>query len=64
MVADCQHRLNPYTEGDRRIGTHAKACKPRSAGGSCEMSCRCWCHGITKHMNGDVRADSEREAER
>lgn len=48
-------KLNSYTEGDARTKTHAKAC---SISGPHPMSCRCWCHGITRHPNGALRPDS------
>ena len=48
-------KLNPYTEGDGRIELHATACGRH---GGCRMSCRCWCHGITRHMNGALRRDA------
>jgi hypothetical protein len=47
--------LNPRTEGDRREGRHAKACRTYH----CEWCCRCWCHGMVKHPNGALRADAE-----
>lgn len=47
--------LSEYCEGDARKKRHAIACGKLSP--SCSMSCRCWCHGITRHLNGDVRPD-------
>jgi len=46
--------LNPWREGDSRTGVHAKACKKHG----CLMSCRCWCHGITLHLNDRLRIDA------
>jgi len=46
--------LNEYTEGDSRENKHAIACRKNV----CEMRCQCWCHGITRHENGDLRDDA------
>jgi hypothetical protein len=47
--------LHARTEGDRRTGTHSWYCQR----GRCnEGPCRCWCHGITKHLNGARRPDA------
>lgn len=57
MPEQSSDRLNPWTEGDARTQTHAKGCGRGRPG--CAMYCRCWCHGITKHQNGTIRADAE-----
>lgn len=46
--------MDRYTEGDARNRVHAMTCGPRE----CGFLCRCWCHGITLHRNGERRADA------
>jgi hypothetical protein len=53
-----QSKVNPVTEGDRRTETHARDCGGKNGRGACPMYCRCWCHGITKHTNGERRPDA------
>jgi hypothetical protein len=47
--------LSPSTEGDRRTNTHSWYCQKRRCA---DGPCRCWCHGVTKHLNGDTRPDA------
>ena len=57
-MGDVPHAyLNPETEGDARRKRHAKACRDHL----CQMHCRCWCHGVRHHMNGELRADARPE---
>jgi hypothetical protein len=53
--------LSPSTEGDSRLREHARVCGTWSGG--CGMSCRCWCHGITKHVDTSLRPDADRTIE-
>lgn len=50
--------LDPWSEGDARTKTHARACE---VGGGCRdhMSDRCWCHGIRTRQDGSPRADHD-----
>lgn len=50
---------DPYTEGDARTSTHARACRDKM----CEMSCQCWCHGIDRHLAGGLRPDTMQRCE-
>ena len=52
--------MNKFTEGDARTETHAEACRKHD----CMMCCRCWCHGIDCHLNGDPRIDVTEARER
>jgi hypothetical protein len=47
--------LNLWSEGDARTMTHARACADCRG----NFSDRCWCHGVTKHQNGDRRPDAD-----
>ena len=49
--------MNPYTDGNAVLLLHAGACLDRRFGG-CRMPCRCWCHGITRHLNRSLRRDT------
>jgi hypothetical protein len=44
---------NKWNEGNAATRTHALDCH---AVGPCG-NCRCWCHGITKHLDGSPRED-------
>ena len=46
--------MNKWTEGDARKKLHAEGCKDKI----CAMYCRCWCHEIYTHQNGEKRADA------
>jgi hypothetical protein len=48
--------LDPLTEGDSRTKKHAKSCT-----GECltEGNCRCWCHFVFTHLDGNEREDAE-----
>ena len=52
--------MDKYREGDKRTNTHAEACS-HSKNVPCKMSCRCWCHGITKHLNVELRANCKED---
>jgi hypothetical protein len=48
--------LDPKTEGNSRTKKRAECCT-----GECltEASCRCWCHFVFTHLDGNEREDAE-----
>jgi hypothetical protein len=48
--------LDPLTEGDSRAKKHAERCT-----GECltDGNCRCWCHFVFTHLDGNEREDAE-----
>jgi len=53
--------LNPWSEGDARLGVHAHGCGDSGCPSlpGCAMYCRCWCHDIAHHQDGSPRPDAD-----
>lgn len=56
LLADEIMPLDPLTEGDSRTKKHAECC---TGGCLTEGNCRCWCHFVFTHLNGNEREDAE-----
>lgn len=51
-----KQEMDKRIEGNALHAIHAEVCK--GSGGAHAMSCRCWCHKITKYPNGEIREDA------